>query len=40
MKLFNKINQLIQQHSIGRQLSFLADNLTNRLSLLKTLDKL
>ncbi len=35
MKLFNKVNQLIQQHSIGQQLSFLSDNLTNRLSFVK-----
>jgi hypothetical protein len=37
IKLFNKINQLIQQHSIGQQLSFLTDNLTNRLSFVKKL---
>ncbi len=37
MKLFNEINQLIQQHSIGLQLSFLSDNLTNRLSFVRTL---
>jgi hypothetical protein len=37
MKLFNKINQLIQQHSIGQQLSFVADNFTNRLSFVEKL---
>ncbi len=39
MKLFNEVNLLIKQHSIGRQLSFLSDNLTNRLSFVKNLGK-
>ena len=30
MTLFNEVNQLIKQHSIGRELSFLSENLTNR----------
>ncbi len=37
MKLFNEVNQLIKQHSIGRQLSVLTDNLTTRLSFIKNL---
>ncbi len=37
MKLFNEINQLIKQHSIGRQLSFSTDNLTTKLSFIKNL---
>jgi hypothetical protein len=37
MKLFNEVNQLIKQHSIGRQLSFSTDNLTTRLGFIKNL---
>ena len=30
LKLLTEVNQLIKKHSIGRQLSFLSENLTNR----------
>jgi hypothetical protein len=39
LKLFDEVNQLIQQYPIGRHLSFSADNLTNRISSVKILGK-
>ncbi len=37
MKLFTEVNQLIKKHSIGRELSFLSDNLANRNRFVKKL---
>ena len=39
MKLFNEVNQLIKQHSLGRQLSFSTDNLSTRLGFIKNIGK-
>jgi hypothetical protein len=39
MKLFDEINQLIKNHSIGRKLSFSSDNLSTRQGFVKSIGK-
>ena len=39
MKLFNEINQLVKNHSIGRKLSFSSDNLSTRQGFVKSIGK-